>query len=171
MKYDLREKGVASAQNVSDSCLVCGTNNLLSLQAQFLNLDDGSICALFTALPEHQGYPGRVHGGIISAVIDETIGRSVQTRYPEVFGVTIELCVRFRAPVPVGERLKVIARLDRHSKRVYEGSAELVLSDGTVAAQGTAKYLRLEPEQIVDGGLGDINWIPDGRDLPKSIEA
>jgi uncharacterized protein (TIGR00369 family) len=151
-------------------CLVCGDNNDLGLKAQFLDLDDGSVVALFTTLPQHQGYPGRVHGGIISAVIDEAIGRAVQTLYPEVFGVTIELNVKFRRPVPLSEPLKVVARLDSHSKRIYEGTAELLLADGTVAAQGHARYIRLDVEEITAEGLGEDVWHDDLRDIPATID-
>ena len=91
VKHELTEKGVAGAQYVSSYCFVCGIDNKLSLNAQFLDLEDGSICGLFTTSPEHQGYPDRVHGGVIAAILDETIGRAVQTLNPEIFGVTIEM--------------------------------------------------------------------------------
>ena len=171
MKHELCEKGVAGAQYVSSLCFVCGIDNKLSLNAQFLDLEDGSICGLFTTLPEHQGYPDRVHGGVIGAILDETIGRAVQTLHPEIFGVTIELTVRYRAPVPLGEQLKVIARVEKQNRRVFEGSGELLLPDGTVAAQGFAKYMRADVDSLIDGGLESIKWIADERPLPETIEA
>ena len=171
MKYELTEKTVAGAQNISRMCLVCGKNNAMGLHTQFLDLEDGSICAFFSTQPEHQGYPGRVHGGIISAVIDETIGRAVQTRRPGAFGVTTELTVKFRQPVPIGEELKVVARLDEADRRIFSGTAELFLSDGTIAASGSGKYMYLEVEKIVDGGLEDADWVIDERLVPQTVQA
>jgi len=171
VKHELCEKSVAGAQNISEFCFVCGVDNKLSLDAQFIDLEDGSICGTFTTRTEHQSYPDRVHGGVISAILDETIGRAIQTLEPDVFGVTIELTIKFRVPVPLGERLKVVARIDKQGKRVFEGSGELLLSDGTVAAQGFGKYIRADLESLVDGGLEEIGWIADERPLPQTIEA
>jgi acyl-coenzyme A thioesterase PaaI-like protein len=171
MNYDLTDKGVTSAQNISQMCLVCGEENALGLHAHFYNLADGSLCGVFNTVPEHQSYPGRVHGGIISAMLDEVIGRAVQVAYPELFGVTSELRVKFRAPVPLGVPLKVVARIDKQSKRIFEGTGELVLDDGTVAAQGFARYYAQDVASIADGGLDDMNWRPDPEPVPASVLA
>jgi len=171
MKHELNEKSVVGAQYVSNFCFICGLNNNLGLQAQFFNLDDGSVCALFTARQEHQGYAGRVHGGVTSAILDETIGRAIQTLDPNIFGVTIELTVKYRKPVPLEEELKVIGRIDKQSNRVFEGSGEVLLSDGTVAAQAQAKYLRVDVEKIVEGGLEEIDWVADTRPFPTTVDA
>jgi len=37
----------------------------------------------------HQGYPNHMHGGMISAVLDETLGRAVQIYDTGIWGVTI----------------------------------------------------------------------------------
>ena len=171
MKNESDKKEVSGAQNISSKCFVCGIDNELSLRTQFLNLEDGSICALFTTRQEHQGYPGRIHGGVVSAILDEAIGRAIQATDPDVFGVTIELSVKFRKPAPIGEQLRVFGRIDRQTKRVFEGSGELLLPDGTVAAQAHAKYLRVDVDRIVEGGLAEIDWVADDRPVPKTIEA
>ena len=171
MKNELTEKSVVGAQYISDHCFVCGIENKLSLNAQFLDLEDDSICALIETKTEHQGYPDRVHGGVISAILDETIGRAIQTVYPDIFGVTIELNIKYRAPVPLGEQLKVVARIEKQTKRVFEGSGEVLLPDGTVAAQGFAKYLLVDVNSVIDGGLEEIGWVADSRPFPETIEA
>lgn len=171
MRYELTEKGVIGAQNISNMCLVCGEGNGLGLHAQFLDLEDGSVCALFETVAEHQSYPGRVHGGVISAILDEAIGRAVQVREPEVFGVTMELTVKFRAPVPLGVPLKAVARVTKSTRRVFEGAGEIVLEDGTVAAQATARYARLPVDDISAGGLGADNWRVDERAFGATVLA
>jgi len=166
---ELTEKAVVGTQNITDNCFVCGINNTLGVHARFFNLDDGSVCALFVAREEHQGYAGRVHGGILSAVLDETIGRAVQVRSPDTFGVTIELTVKYRKPAPLGEELRAVGRIDREARRLFEGSGELLLPDGTVAVEATAKYVRLEIENIVEGGLDEVGWLADDRPAPETI--
>jgi len=161
---------VTGQQKISRMCLVCGTDNDLSLNTQFLELADGRLCALFETRPEHQSYPGRVHGGIISALIDETAGRVIQISQPQAFGVTIELNVKFRAPVPVGQRLRCIAWMTKCTPRIFEGEGQVLLANGQVAAQGTARYLRLPVESIAPGGLDESDWFADTRNWPDSVD-
>jgi uncharacterized protein (TIGR00369 family) len=169
VKHELTEVEVAGLQHISSMCLVCGENNALSLHSHFLELEDGGLCALFKTRDEHQSYPGRVHGGIISAILDETIGRAVQVQEPELFGVTMELQVKFRKPVPLGVPLKVIAHITKTTGRIFEGEGLLLLEDGSVAAQATARYAKQPTEAIVQGGLDDENWLVDEREFPKSV--
>jgi len=51
---------------------VCGVENASSLKARFYELDDGELLGVFAPLEEHQSYPGRLHGGISAAVLDES---------------------------------------------------------------------------------------------------
>jgi uncharacterized protein (TIGR00369 family) len=150
-------------------CLACGEENIFGLHAQFLNLEDGSLAATFTTIEEHQSYPGRVHGGITATILDEMLGRVVQVEHPEIFGVTMELTIKYRAPVPLGEPLLGIARLDKITARVSEASGVILLQDGTVAAQGFARYLRVPVDKIVEGGLAEEDWHPDPRTPPEVI--
>jgi len=161
---------VESAQDVSEMCFVCGEENPLGLHARFLNLADGRVAALFTPGQQHQGYPGRMHGGVIGALLDELIGRVIQLSDPEAFAVTIELNVRYRKPVPLDGELKAVAWAVKDGSRTFEGAAELLLPDGAVAAQATGKYVKL-PVETIAGDLADpVAMVPDTRPLPASIE-
>jgi len=164
-------KRVISQQNIASMCLVCGDRNQFGLHAHFYNLEDGSICADFCTTKEHQSYPGRVHGGVISAILDEAIGRAVQNDQPDIWGVTMELNVRFRKPVPIGVPLRVLGRLDKQTSRIFDGSGELLLEDGTVAAEATARYASLPVEAIAQGGLSDDEWHSDPWQGPESVLA
>ena len=59
---------VISKQTNSKMCLICGLDNKLGLKANFYNMEDDSVGAIFTFKPEHQSYPERVHGGMLSAL-------------------------------------------------------------------------------------------------------
>ena len=52
-------------------CVICGMDNKYGLHAQFYNMEDGSVMSKFQYKEEHQSYPGRVHGGLITAMLDE----------------------------------------------------------------------------------------------------
>ena len=165
----MSEVDVCRQQYVSQKCFVCGTDNPFGLHAQFLELEDGRLCAEFVASDFHQGYPGRMHGGIISTILDETIGRAILIDEPNMFGVTIELNVRFRKPVPLNTPLKVIARITDGKNRVFSGEGKLLLEDGTVAAEASARYLKMDTRTIVDGGLSDKDWHSDERERPERV--
>ncbi len=148
----------------SKMCFVCGMKNIAGLKAFFYEQEDGSVLAKFTPQDIHQGYPGRLHGGIATAILDETIGRAIMVRYgEEIWGVTVELRVRFKAPVPLGQELRVIGRITRDTRRVFEGEGELLLADGTVAVVAQGKYLKLSLEAIGTFDPEEQEWrvVPD----------
>lgn len=160
---------VVSAQNVSRMCLVCGVENDFGLGARFLELEDGRLMGIFQPREEHQSYPGRLHGGVSSAILDETIGRAVNLTDATAWGVTIELTVKYRRPVPLDRPIKAIATITKDSGRVFEGNGTIVLDDGSVAVEATGRYLKLPIERIADGDF-DTEWFEDARPLPDSVE-
>jgi uncharacterized protein (TIGR00369 family) len=159
---------VRSAQNVSRMCMVCGTENSAGLHARFFELEDGELVGVFTPRQEHQGYPGRLHGGIASTILDETIGRAINSDDPDAWGVTIELTVRFRKPVPLDGEVVAHGRITKDSGRIFEGTGEIRLPDGTVAVEAKGRYLRLPIDQIAEGDFNE-QWFADERPLPDEI--
>ena len=90
-----------------------------------------------------------MHGGVITAIMDETMGRAIMVPHGEtVWGVTAELTLRFLRPVPLGVELTAVGRIVSDKSRIFEGSGELLLPDGTVAAQGSGKYVKLNIERL-----------------------
>ncbi|HET6351762.1 MAG TPA: PaaI family thioesterase [Coriobacteriia bacterium] len=150
-------------------CMVCGRDNNLSLKARFYELDDGELVGIFTPRTEHQSYPGRLHGGVSSAILDETIGRAVNITDPDAWGVTIELTVKYRKPVPTDGEVRAVARITRDSRRIFEGTGEIVLDDGTVAVEATGRYIKMPIDKIADGDFA-AEWFEDVRAHPDEIE-
>ncbi|MGB4593538.1 MAG: PaaI family thioesterase [Coriobacteriia bacterium] len=160
---------VKTTQNVSRMCMVCGTENTAGLHAQFLEVDGDELVAVFTPRAEYQGYPGRLHGGIATTILDETIGRAIGIADPDAWGVTVELSVRFRKPVPLDEDVRAVGRITRDAGRLFEGSGEIVLSDGTVAVEATGKYIRMDIDRIAEGDFEE-EWFGDERSHPTEID-
>jgi uncharacterized protein (TIGR00369 family) len=164
------ERKVRSAQNISRMCLVCGDENPAGLHGSFYELDDGELLGVFRSRSEHQSYPGRLHGGISSAVLDETIGRAITIAHPGTWGVTAELTVRFRKPVPLGGEIRALARITRDTSRLFEGSGEIVLDDGAVAVEARGRYVKMPLEAITDGAFDERDWFNDPREAPDSVD-
>jgi acyl-coenzyme A thioesterase PaaI-like protein len=161
------ERKVIRKQPNSKMCLVCGLKNPLGLKAHFYELENKELVGIFNPIEEHQGYPGRLHGGIISAILDETIGRAILINYEEdVWFVTVEFNSRFKKPVPLDEEVKVRARLTKETSRIYEGTGEMLLKNGEVAAEGYGKYMKLPIEKIADFDYEEQEWriVPTDKD-------
>ena len=60
---------VLKRQPNSKMCFVCGLDNKFGLKSRFYELEDNQLMAIFTAAEEHQGYPGRLHGGIAATIL------------------------------------------------------------------------------------------------------
>lgn len=161
---------VLAAQGISRMCHVCGTQNPTGLHARFFELEDGELAGVFTPRPEHQGYPDRLHGGIASTILDETIGRAISISDPGAWGVTVGLNVRYRRPVPLDGEVTAICRITKDRGRLFEGTGEIFLADGTVAVEARGTYMRLPIEKIAEGGDFSEEWFADDRPLPEWIE-
>jgi uncharacterized protein (TIGR00369 family) len=162
---------VTGKQPNSRMCLVCGLKNPFGLHTAFYELDNKEILAVFTPRQEHQSYPGRLHGGIISTILDEAIGRAIMMYSDaEVWGVTVDLQVRFKKPVPLDEELRVVGRITKDSSRFFEGIGELLLADGTIAAEGHGKYLKVPLDKIADFDVDTQEWgVVDSPDDPEEV--
>ncbi len=121
-------------------CFACGPRNTAGLHLMFLQVGD-TVTTKFRGREEHQGFPGQVHGGVISALLDE-----VMSRVPLLNGqwaMTARMDVRFRRPVMVGNEVTAVAERVREIRGFIEATGRVLLPDGDIAADatGTFKYL------------------------------
>lgn len=167
MKHKVKKK-----QPNSKMCFVCGLKNSFGLHTSFYELENGDLMAVFTPKEEHQGYPNRLHGGMAAAILDEAIGRAVMIGdHPDFWGVTIEFTSRYKKPIPLDRQVRVVTRITKDSSRLFEGTGELILEDGTVAVEGRGKYLKLPLSKIVDFDVDEQQWqVVPSPDDPTEVE-
>lgn len=162
---------ITGKQHNSRKCLVCGLKNDLGLKASMYELDNGELVSVFKPLEEHQSYPGRLHGGIAAAILDETIGRAILVKDRNAWGVTVELELRYKKPVPLDEELRVVGRITKDSKRLFEGTGEILLANGEVAVTAYGKYMKMPLDRIADFDEQDEEWKVAASDRdPGEIE-
>jgi len=131
-------------QPTSRSCFVCGRENPLGLKAQWVSDRVAGEVRARVEIPEHfNGYPGTVHGGIVSALLDEAAVRTalLDGGFDDLL-VTAKLEVVFRRPTPTRTPVIVAARVTRRSGTRVVAEAEVRLEDGTVTARGEALLAR-----------------------------
>lgn len=163
---------VTEKQPNSKDCFVCGLDNEYGLKSSFYELENGDLVAKFNPAGGHQGYPGRLHGGISAAILDETIGRAVMKHDKNgVWGVTLEFSMKLRKPVPVDQEVVVKARITSENKRMFEGTGEIVLPDGSVAVEGKGRYLKMDLSRITDHDFEGEQWkVMVQDDDPREID-
>ncbi|WP_425058418.1 hypothetical protein SCACP_30690 [Sporomusa carbonis] len=116
-------------------CFACGPRNPIGLKLNFREEND-TYLTTFTPGPEHQGYDGIVHGGLVSTLLDEIMARYLYAK--GLNAVTAKLEVRFRHPTPIGRELTVSSWITGRRGKMYELAGKVTLPDGTVTAEGKA---------------------------------
>jgi acyl-coenzyme A thioesterase PaaI-like protein len=128
----------------SKMCFVCGRENPIGLHVDFM-IEGERIVVQFTPQENHQGYPGIMHGGLVSTLLDETVGRAAFLR--NMWVVTATMKLRYRQPVPIGKPLTVVGWTTRVRGRILEAQGEIRLEDGSVAAQAEGVYVEIPEDR------------------------
>lgn len=129
------------------NCFACGRSNPIGLKLSFYYLDE-RICTDIVLDPNYVGWENMAHGGIITALLDETMAWAV-IFFKRSFFVTRKIEVQYIRPVPVGTPLSVKARMmpEKRNLRV-EVMAELMDGQNRILAKGTGEFAILSKEQM-----------------------
>lgn len=143
---------VKAKQHNSRMCIMCGLDNEYGVKAPFYSMEDGSVMTVFSYKAEHQSYPGRVHGGLITAMLDEMGLRALWAKElnEDSFGVTMSLETKYRKPVPYNEKVLGRGIIVNDMGRFFVTHATIMSMDGTVLAEAKVKYIRLDTNQIAE---------------------
>ena len=120
--------------------VVTGDSNPMGLAARQWN--EGEVAyAEATFDRAFEGAPGRGHGGILAALLDETMGR-----IPAIFGslaFTGRLEISYRSPTPLYRPIMAKAWCTRREGRKFHIHAEI--HDGeTLVAEATALFIAVD---------------------------
>ena len=125
----------------NECCYVCGKKNQSGLAVDFtIDKESRSIQAGFTPSDAHQGFEGIVHGGILSALLDEAMAKLAFSL--GIPAVTAEMTVKFKSPVAPGEEITVSGRLVQETGRLIRAEARIQRGP-VVVAEATGKLLRI----------------------------
>lgn len=121
-------------RQIHADCHLCGEQGPL----RFALLAPGQVSAEFVGRPHHQGYPGLIHGGVISSLLDAAMTHCLFSLGHQA--LTAELQVRFLAPAPLQTPLILTGRLLNQRRHLFQLEAELCQGDRPLA-RANAKFL------------------------------
>jgi len=145
----------------SDHCFVCGRKNRMGLYMTFYDNGENEVCAEYTVAEDYQGYPGVVHGGVVAAMLDETVARVSMIGDPHHFMMSVKLEVKYRHPVPTETPLKIVGRIVRLRGRLGKAVGEVILPDGTIAAESSMTLADLPDDLLNQTNLEALGWRVD----------
>ncbi len=114
-----------------DNCFVCGAANPIGLKLQFTSDADGTARAELNLRDHFEGYPGVIHGGIVSTLLDEVMAKAVLHSGKIAF--TARLQVSFRHPVPANAKLHLEGWIVSSKTRTIVTAARLYDASGDYA--------------------------------------
>ncbi|HEX5466924.1 MAG TPA: PaaI family thioesterase [Candidatus Limnocylindrales bacterium] len=120
------------------NCFVCGELNAHGLRIS-IRARGPLVFADLILGPDHEGWEGIAHGGIIAALLDEVMEWSLFEA--EAWGVTAEMRVRYRHPVRIGDAIHVEGWVSTHRGRRFETAARMLDAEGQVLAEAQGTYL------------------------------
>ena len=122
-------------------CFACGPRNPFGLQLRF-ERDGERVITRFATREEYQGFPGYLHGGVITALLDEVMSR-VSLVLDNRWTMTAGVYVRFRKPVFIGQEVTAVAEHLETTRRVVTARGGVSLPDGSIAAEATGKFIHV----------------------------
>ena len=96
------------------------------------------------------GHPGLVHGGAIATLLDENVARCCFRALPNKVGLTANLNINYRKPIPAGSYVIIRSKtLKVEGRKIWaEGTIEsLPANDETPVIYCEANALYIEPKQ------------------------
>ncbi|HHS48825.1 MAG TPA: PaaI family thioesterase [Desulfurella acetivorans] len=127
-----------------DSCIVCGGENDFGLKTWFFT--DFEFVYNNCLLDKHYiGYPERIHGGIVSAILDETMGwvATVKTNH---FYYTVELCIKYKNIAKPNTELFTKAQFLALKGKIALTQAVIYSENEQIIATAKGKYYPLNPK-------------------------
>jgi len=111
-------------------CVVCGVREA-GLDVDFQLVENGTVEAIFACAAALQGYPDRLHGGVICTLLDGAMTNCLFAH--GVAAVTAELKVRFRQAANLGKSIRVRATVTERGPPLFRLKAEVLQGEAIVA--------------------------------------
>ena len=121
-----------------DTCFACGKDNPIGLKLHFV-YTEGKAAASFFSPQCYEGYPGYIHGGIISTLMDEAMAKAILLLGKTA--VTAQLTTHFRKPLKTGMQVQVEGWICEAKTRTIKTASRIIDAEGVVVAAAEAVFI------------------------------
>jgi len=145
-------------------CFGCSPSNPSGLQMEFYN--QGESVFSWVTVPDHLcGWHNLAHGGAISAILDEIMGRTAVYILNKLI-MTKTMTVDFLKPVLIGKEMKAEGRVFEH-KNDREALIEGFIYDDKekLCAKAMGNFALFTPDVLLEKGIMDRDLINDLKRL------
>ncbi len=136
-KPPISQPSSSESNHPNTNCFVCGPNNAVGLRLTF-HLEDDFCRSTFTPDENCQGYDGWLHGGIMSAVLDDVMANWFFLRGYKAITGRIE--IRYRSPAPIGQKLSIESWLVDRKGGVARLGCKAANVSGEILAEASGTY-------------------------------
>ncbi|MFL5909860.1 MAG: PaaI family thioesterase [Gaiellaceae bacterium] len=138
-----------AARSVSN-CFGCAPTNAIGLQLLFEH--SGDRCSTRVRLgSNYESFPGIVHGGIVAAVMDETMAQTVY-RSGRTAACTSGLRIRYGRPMATGVEHLAHAEITSRDECSVRVSGRIELPSGDLVATGDGTFYLLTDRELRESG-------------------
>ncbi len=122
----------------SNRCFGCGPANPAGLQMKFYT-DRKSIVSWICVPERFTGWSNLVHGGILSTILDEIMGRSaihLLKRLPMTKSMTVD----YLKPVYAGMEIKTVGKVIKSDEREARVEGAIYNEDGEICTRSSGNF-------------------------------
>lgn len=133
-----------------NTCIGCGADNPWSFRLPFL-VDDATAVVSTWVCPDArwQGAMGTVHGGLVSLLMDETMGKALSAQ--SIKAPTARLTVNFRSPMAIGIEHHCQAWIEERNgrKHMLRGVIHRADNPTTIVADAEALFIQRREQTVL----------------------
>ncbi len=126
----------------ANTCFVCGPGNPDGLQLEF-RIEDDVCVSEFTPGPNHCGYDGVTHGGLIFSALDDVMANWIFLKGVRAYTAKCE--IRYKAPLPTGTKVTLRGECLKQKSRLVQMRGVMTRADnGEIVAETEAAFMKAD---------------------------
>lgn len=111
------------------------------LKGTIRKVEPGSLTIDFVVRDEMTNTAKTLHGGATAAIIDDTIGMTVECLGRDTFHTTINLSIDYLSAAKIGEVITATSKIHREGKNIVNADCVITNAEGKVLSKGTSNLI------------------------------
>lgn len=146
MKYEVSKHRIKASIPWSQTCFGCNQEATTGIGMRAFITEDGYVVGLCRTNASHEGYPGVIHGGIVSTYLDEVLWHATRVAQPDLLAMTAEMTVCYKRPVPSDTQVRIVGEPAIIDGRHIFVNGYVLLPDDEIAATACIHYIAVKQD-------------------------